>query len=244
MSDGRRLFDDGLLAHEPDPGQALTPAELGTARAAFPAGLVAMYQQFGFGSYANRRYQFLNFTRFHAVVARLFGGDPEILPNETYVIAVEAFGVFKLWNTRYFTMTLDIADMSLRCPDLAPDIGQFRPALPAHIKLPDPALKQDPDNRARGLLPFEPKKIDYFDPMGTGIFTSLVKTRGPLAAGEIFAFSPPLCARDGVGPRHPMDEISRMPADAALDAACDVSPARLCYQDGPRQAELRLCGNS
>ncbi len=99
----------------------------------------------------------------------MFEGDPDFDPNQIIVTGVEAFGIFSIWTGQHGVATLDIGTMSLTCHRLAkPDLGS--PALPPLKRKP----LNDPHNEARGLIPFEPERIDFWDPMNVAQFGKTV----------------------------------------------------------------------
>ena len=99
----------------------------------------------------------------------MFEGDPDFDSNQIIVTGVEAFGIFSIWTGQHGVATLDIGTMSLTCHRLAkPDLGG--PALPPLKRKP----LNDPHNEARGLIPFEPEWIDFWDPMNVAQFGKTV----------------------------------------------------------------------
>ena len=220
---------------------ALTAEQLAAARATFPQGYSDMLADYGFGFYHARRFQFLDPAPFAPVVARLFAGDPQIDPTKVYVTGCEAFGKFTLWSPQFFKMDLDVHKMQLSCPDLAPP--KEEPFVPAHLrKPPNPAAKTDPNNRARSLLPFEPKGADFWDVMGKPLFATAKKTLGALEPGEVYGFVPPLVALNGALPRDPFERMVRCSAVEALEAAAEVSRVSLIDRVRGRVVELRKVG--
>ena len=239
--DGLGMFRNSVARISPEAGQPLDAEQIASARAAFPEGYADMLAEYGFGSFAARKFQFLDPAPFAPIIAQLFAGDPQIDPARIHVTGCEAFGEFTLWSQQVFKMGIDIHKMHLTCPELTPPKDE--PFMPPHLrKAPNPAAQADLNNRARLLLPFEPKRVDFWDVMGKPLFATAKKTLGALEAGEIYAFEPPLVALNGALPRDPFERMVRCSAVEALQAAAEVSGLSLVERVRGQMVEVRKVG--
>jgi hypothetical protein len=216
---GAVLFAESLAElGAPLEGALPDDTQLARLRAQLPAVFVEMLAAHGFGHYNNRRFQFCDPELFRPLTDQLFRGDPDFDPKQCQLVGYTAFGEAVLWTGPHFVARLDFNTMQILCSDVA----KSSVAMPAH--LPQPAPSRDPNIRAQALLPFEPELIDFYDPYSDPLFDRAVAAFGALAAGEVFAFDPPLSAQPGVIPRQPLERMRRAPAFDAFSAAADAAP--------------------
>ncbi len=238
---GMQIFADHLaLKGVPQDGEVPGKAHLRRLSRHLPEAFVAMLEEYGFGQFADRRFQLCDPEPFAPLVRRLFAKDQDFDPALCQLVGFDCFGRARLWTGPHFQATLDFNDMSVQCPALAPD-DMPQPVLPAHIK--PGASPSDRNSRARTLMPLRPDEIDFWDPFGDPVFADATAALGPLAAGEVFAFDPPLAATGGAIPRHPLERLSRKPALKAFAEAASAAPLRLVRLVRGRLEHVRAVGS-
>lgn len=243
---GRSLFEEEL-ADQDGPalikGPALDAAQIARLSATLPPAFVDMLRAQGFATLADRRYQFVDPADFAPLMTEIFKGDPQIDPRDVHVTGVSAFGEFKIWSGAHFEMTLSLERMSLSCSELARvEFTGSAHLMAALAEKADNPLARDPGNLARNLLPEQAGDIEMWDVANQPLFTRAVEALGPLEAGEVFAFDPPLATYPGVRPRHPLERMVRAPARQALAASIALAPIHLVRWVRGRDEVLRPIG--
>ena len=157
--------------------QAVAPQKIEKFRGRLPDQLLSYWQQYGWSGYGKGLFWFVDPDEYEPALEAWIGDMPFMEQDAYYVIARSAFGELFLWGTK--------SGQSL---DVKSSWGMIFP-------------RDNSERVAQGkadqlvesfIVSMDKKRLEQKDALDKPLFDRALKTLGPLAADEMYAFEPAL----------------------------------------------------
>lgn len=155
-----------------------------------PGFLLELWQQHGFGSWANGLYNLCNPHEFDGLLSQVFHADADFSHKDCHVFAYSAFGELHVWSERHWVTKIDLLHGTLSCPNLI-----------------DTARKKNADANMLFALVIR-ESLNAYDDDDKPLFARARKRLGDLEPGECYGFFPALAM--GGAPK--LENIKRVKA--------------------------------
>lgn len=217
---GLEAFQSTVAACPPTTlGPMPSEARLAALASVLPCGMIDLYRTYGFSSYCDGLYRFVDPLPYAPLVHRLFDGDTVIDPATCFVTGFSAFGHFHIWSAEHYEMFFDPFTCALTCHSIGRD-RRMQNASEVNASINQPEL--DSNRRAMGLIPTDLSRIDYHaNPGGRPLFKWASKRFGPPARGHILTWELAEDPRDRMRLHHRNENMVHAPIVSALLAFLD-----------------------
>ncbi len=213
-----KLAPQMQTAH-PDPGL------IEQFKAKFPSGLIEVWQEYGFGSWAGGKFQFCNPADYAGVVKLILRGDPDYSPDHTHLVGCGAFGDLVLWHDTRQCMLVNLPYLRATADAVRPNWKATEVNIALTSRLHDLADKGTFtlfDNTARAAP----------------IYKRCAKRLGPPDLGECYASHPALA----LGGSTDIASVKRVRAREHFAILAQLGPTRLVNYVSDRQNFLPHLG--
>lgn len=217
-----------LLDDNGPPEQAFRPQpeELASLDGHLPSDLLAFWRTYGIGMWKQGKFQFCLPQHFAPLAQRLFVGDSQLTPDETYIVGFSAFGELLAWNEKYQRLSIDLPLASVSVSKL----NENKPEKIYPIAVPLYRLKYE-------------DSFNFFEDTDEAapLFARARKRLGQLALGECYGFVPAL----PLGGPARLDHLERMDALVHFSFLADLGRCRLLVRSeaGAQETMVRMIGS-
>ena len=155
----------------PSAGSRLDEGNLKAYDGRLPSVLIDHWREHGLGIWLKGYFQFCDPEKYEGVLRIVLDGDPDLEPEQSYVIGYWSMGRLLVWNEKYRRTMIDLVDHRVECPELTGD------------------RKDRSDARMlRSALSFIDLGVhDPGDDEGNKLFPQLLRKYGPPKFSEIYA---------------------------------------------------------
>ncbi|MBY6047002.1 GAD-like domain-containing protein [Vannielia litorea] len=223
----------------PRGGKAPSAEAMDYLRAHLPAAYVGFIEEFGFGHYFDRGYQFCDPLAFRPVVALIFKADSDFSHADCHVVAYNAWGTLKMWSERHGEVTVDLLRYTVKAPRLLPNVMNA-PILPAGMA--GTATEPDANSLSAALLPWDDNARELWDFADEPMFREAVRRLGPLQAGECFGFVPSLAVAGYDSRTRAVENVQKMDALVHFTMIAQLAPFALTHLVHGRETIAREIG--